>query len=698
MDSPKPNPALARQQRVFGLRFRLMVLSVLTMLPVCVLELHRIQEDRFRRLQYLQEDAVRLSASCAANVAELVAGIRQKLLTLAYVAPVRTLEVPAANNLLAEVLQHSTHCGNLGLNRPDGVIVASGLPLSGVVNSSSQPWFPRVQATRRFAIGEYQVGKVTGTPGINVGMPLPDQPAGRPVATIFAAIKQEALQACLSGIQLPRDGELNIVDRKGTLMAYNPKPQDWVGKKSSSWPAVRAAEAQGRPLFIETAGIDGIIRLYHFAEVTGSDGGLFVGIGVSKKQLEEEVAVRTHWTFLWFGLAVLGALLASQVAADRWVLGPVRRLRSASQRLAAGNWTVRARALAGAQEFQDLAGDFDQMAATLAEKQRRLQESEEKLKAITMSAYDAIIAVDSEGKITFWNDAAVKMLGYARSEAIGRELPGCLELARSQEEPLDISEVFRHAVHKGVSGQTLELLVMRKDGIEVPIELSVATVMIHEQWNGIGIIRDITDRKQAQKTLAKSRRLLAETEEVGKVGGWEFDIETRRQTWTEEVYRIHEVDASFNPTVAEGINFYAPSSRPLIERAVREAIEQDKPFEAELEIITAKGHQRSVHVIGKPDPAHRRIYGFFQDITERKRAEAERERHISELKAALAEIKTLKGFIPICCGCKKIRDDKNYWEQLEVYLMKHSEAKFSHSYCPECLTKYFPGINLGEVN
>ena len=79
---------------------------------------------------------------------------------------------------------------------------------------------------------------------------------------------------------------------------------------------------------------------------------------------------------------------------------------------------------------------------------------------------------------------------------------------------------------------------------------------------------------------------------------------------------------------------------------------------------------------------------IVRDITERKRAETERERLIGELKAALAEIKTLSGLLPICAGCKKIRDDKNFWHSVESYLESHSEAKFTHGLCPNCIKQY----------
>ncbi|HEY3276425.1 MAG TPA: response regulator [Syntrophorhabdaceae bacterium] len=67
--------------------------------------------------------------------------------------------------------------------------------------------------------------------------------------------------------------------------------------------------------------------------------------------------------------------------------------------------------------------------------------------------------------------------------------------------------------------------------------------------------------------------------------------------------------------------------------------------------------------------------------------EKQQEKLIADLQAALAEIKTLKGFIPICASCKKIRDDEGYWNQLEAYLSKHTDAIFSHGLCPDCADK-----------
>lgn len=80
----------------------------------------------------------------------------------------------------------------------------------------------------------------------------------------------------------------------------------------------------------------------------------------------------------------------------------------------------------------------------------------------------------------------------------------------------------------------------------------------------------------------------------------------------------------------------------------------------------------------------------FRDVSERRHAEEEREHLILKLQDALANVKTLSGLLPICATCKKIRDDKGYWNQVEAYIQAHSEAQFTHGICPDCLKKHYP--------
>ena len=98
------------------------------------------------------------------------------------------------------------------------------------------------------------------------------------------------------------------------------------------------------------------------------------------------------------------------------------------------------------------------------------------------------------------------------------------------------------------------------------------------------------------------------------------------------------------------------------------------------------------HRLGKLVPAVQRALREAEERRKRQQAEAERERLIEELTAALAKVKTLTGLLPICSSCKNIRDDNGYWNRLEVYLQEHSEAKLTHGICPDCAHRLYPEI------
>jgi len=136
------------------------------------------------------------------------------------------------------------------------------------------------------------------------------------------------------------------------------------------------------------------------------------------------------------------------------------------------------------------------------------KESEKKFKSISTAAQDAIIMIDQQGCITFWNQAAERMLGYTQNEILGR---ACHELLAPERYHKDYEKNYPkfRATGKGFAiGETLELSAVRKDGVEFPIELSVSRVQIQGKWHAVGIMRDITERKRMEKALSESEQRL----------------------------------------------------------------------------------------------------------------------------------------------------------------------------------------------
>lgn len=153
-------------------------------------------------------------------------------------------------------------------------------------------------------------------------------------------------------------------------------------------------------------------------------------------------------------------------------------------------------------------------------------------------------------------------------------------------------------------------------------------------------VTDITDLKQLEseksllekiaeqnKQLSDSEILLNQTGELANIGGWKIDLRTQKLTWTQQVYRIHEVDDNFIPNFENALNFYEEASRPILQDAVLQAIETGNTFDLELNLITAKGKRILVRTIGKvvfdENNIAQYVYGSIQDITSLRQTEQE---------------------------------------------------------------------------
>ncbi|MBP7734396.1 MAG: PAS domain S-box protein [Spirochaetes bacterium] len=136
--------------------------------------------------------------------------------------------------------------------------------------------------------------------------------------------------------------------------------------------------------------------------------------------------------------------------------------------------------------------------------EEELRDREKTLNAITGSAQDGIVMIDNGGNVSFWNDAATRILGYERDEVMGINLHELIMPDRYVEAYRMNYPHFQATGEGNVVGKTLELTAKRKDGIEIPVDLSMSSMMLKGRWCAVGIIRDITERKRAEEALAKT--------------------------------------------------------------------------------------------------------------------------------------------------------------------------------------------------
>lgn len=259
------------------------------------------------------------------------------------------------------------------------------------------------------------------------------------------------------------------------------------------------------------------------------------------------------------------------------------------------------------------------------------------------------------------------------------------------------------------SGQAVDV---RKDGTTFHADVKGAKILYEGQECLLAVIRDSTARKQAEQALADSEKQLSDIIDFLPDPTWVIDTEGRVIAWNRAMERASGVPK--NEMLGQGDYAYAipfyDQRRPVLidlvlkrnERWVNEylMLKEDDGLLIESESFHPRMGNGERYYSGtacRLYNAQGDLVGAIEtirDITTVKQAAIERERLIQELQEALAKVKTLSGFLPICTACKKIRDDQGYWNQIESYISSHSSAEFSHSICPDCVRKLYPDIKL----
>jgi PAS domain S-box-containing protein len=149
------------------------------------------------------------------------------------------------------------------------------------------------------------------------------------------------------------------------------------------------------------------------------------------------------------------------------------------------------------------------------------------------------------------------------------------------------------------------------------------------------IFNDITQTKLDDQKIQKIQTILNNTQKISQIGGWEYDIQSGKVTWTDEVYEIHEVPHTFDPTdVAQDLQYYLEPDRKILSNALNLAIEQGVPYDLELQISRLSGGTIWVRTIGVPeieDGKTRKISGYIMNINEKKLQENRVTEQINEL-------------------------------------------------------------------
>src|SRR5262245_7358139 len=264
-----------------SLRTRLLLLVLLAVIPALALTLYTNLEERQLRRAQVQEQAMRLARLVSADHERLIGDARRLLVNLARLPAVRDRNPAACNTLFADLLTRHSSYVNLGVADADGNVFCSALPMTGRVYAGDRVYFRRAIETRDFAIGEYQIGRITGKATLVFGYPVLDD-AGHVRAVVFAALALAWLNELASQAGLPPGTMLTVIDRNGTILLRYPDEGKWVGKLMPEPPVLSAILTQQGNGTTEAPGTDGIPRLFSFAPFgsAAQSANAYVSVGI----------------------------------------------------------------------------------------------------------------------------------------------------------------------------------------------------------------------------------------------------------------------------------------------------------------------------------------------------------------------------------------------------------------------------------
>jgi two-component system cell cycle sensor histidine kinase/response regulator CckA len=258
---------------------------------------------------------------------------------------------------------------------------------------------------------------------------------------------------------------------------------------------------------------------------------------------------------------------------------------------------------------------------------RKLRESQEQLAGIIASTMDAIVGFDESQNVVLFNPAAEQMFGRSAADVIGQP-HNCLLPERYRAAHRQHIQRFSQTgmTNRKMSFQDT-LWALRADGQEFPIEASISQVKVGEKMLYTAILRDVTERKQAEEKIRDLQDILTQAETVARIGSWKWDLATQKVTWSDEMYDIFAVDReNFDGDVAKVINNRIhPDDIEAVNQSNLSVLENLKPLPLEYRIVLPDGTERVVWAEGRinhdqsGDPAA--LVGYVQDITERKQTE-----------------------------------------------------------------------------
>lgn len=370
-------------------------LILLVIIPSLLLTLYNANRQHRAAIQTAQDQLGTLVQLVVSEQNQLLGGTRQLLMSLAQLPVVHEVVVDYARaghcqRVLSNLLTPHPYYNNFGVADVHGEMHCSALGMPHPVNIRDRLYFQRSMANKGFGIGEFQIGRITGKPAINLSYPITNA-HGNIGGVVFAALSLDWLGRLIHNAPLPADTTLQVIDSNGRLLAQYPEPAHDAGAPAVSTSLYRQILRHTGKQSLVLQDVDNIHRFYAYAPLLDEEGGIYVAASVEYAKLTAEVNAHLLRNIILLTLLTLVIFSLAWVYSHNLFLRRIQALIRGAERLRRGQLEARSGVTHGSDELGYLAQAFDSMAESLQGQQRELELTSENLQ-LSIRALQALSA------------------------------------------------------------------------------------------------------------------------------------------------------------------------------------------------------------------------------------------------------------------------------------------------------------------
>src|ERR1700691_2294435 len=269
----------------------------------------------------------------------------------------------------------------------------------------------------------------------------------------------------------------------------------------------------------------------------------------------------------------------------------------------------------------------------LGQEEKDLKRSEVRKAAIVDSALDCIVTIDHQGCITEFNTAAEHTFGCRRDEVLGKHLADVIIPPSLREKHRRGFARYLATGASRVLGKRIEMTAARADGSEFPVELAITRIPLEGPPSFTGYLRDITERKRAREELRRSEAFLAEAQHLSRIGSFSWRVATDEITWSEQLYRIFQIDRDVQVTFALIGTRIHPEDISVFQEHIERSRRDRSDVQLEFRLQMPDGAVKYIHVAAhiRRNKGQLEYIGAVQDVTQRRSSEEALSKARSEL-------------------------------------------------------------------